>query len=40
MQVLDISLNKPLKDLVAQAAFDYVNKYYKRYKASGFLVKD
>jgi hypothetical protein len=33
VQVLDVSLNKPLKTLVAQAAFDHADKYYKRYKA-------
>jgi hypothetical protein len=40
VQVLDVSLNKPLKDLVAQAASDYANKYYEKYKAGGFLVSD
>jgi hypothetical protein len=40
VQVLDVSLNKPLKALVAQVASDYVDKYYKRYKASSFIVRD
>ena len=40
VQVLDISLNKPLKDLVAQAASDHADKFYERYEAGGFLVGD
>jgi hypothetical protein len=40
VQVLDVSLNKPLKALVAQAASNYVNKYYEKYKTSGFIVGD
>jgi hypothetical protein len=38
--VLDVSLNKLLKALVAQAASNYANKHYEKYKASGFTVRD
>jgi hypothetical protein len=40
VQVLDVSLNKPLKDLVAQAASDHADKYHEKYKAGGFTVRD
>jgi hypothetical protein len=40
IQVLDVSLNKPLKALVAQAASDHADKYYEKYQASGFTVRD
>ena len=40
VQVLDLSLNKPLKALVAQAASDYVDKHYIKYKTDGFTVRD
>jgi hypothetical protein len=40
VQVLDVSLNKTLKALVAQAAEDYADKYHKKYKAGGFTVGD
>ena len=40
IQVLDISLNKPLKELVVQAASNHVDKYYKRYNVGNFLVED
>jgi len=40
IQVLDISLNKPLKDLVAQAASNHTDKFYERYEAGSFLVGD
>jgi hypothetical protein len=40
VQVLDVSLNKPLKALVAQAASDHADKYYEKYKAGGFTVGD
>jgi hypothetical protein len=38
VQVLDISFNKPLKALVAQAAVDHADKYYKRYTVEDFTV--
>lgn len=38
IQVLDISLNKPLKALVAQQASDHADKYHERYVAGGFTV--
>jgi hypothetical protein len=38
VQVLDVSLNKPLKALVAQAVLDYANKYHNCYEKGGFLV--
>jgi hypothetical protein len=40
VQVLDVSLNKPLKALVVQAVSDYTDKHYEKYKASGFTVRD
>jgi hypothetical protein len=40
VQVLDVSLNKPLKALVAQVAEDYTNKYASRYKEGAFTVAD
>jgi hypothetical protein len=42
VQVLDVSLNKPLKALVAQAASDHADKYHKRYiqESEGFSVAD
>ena len=40
VQVLDVSLNKPLKALVAQAASDHADKHYEKYKAGGFTVGD
>jgi hypothetical protein len=40
VQVLDVSLNKPLKALVAQAASDHADKHYEKYKAGGFSVRD
>ena len=40
VQVLDVSLNKPLKALVAQAASDYADKYYRRYEKGDFTVSD
>jgi hypothetical protein len=40
VQVLDVSLNKPLKALVAQAVADYADKYHKRYTAGDFTVRD
>ena len=40
VQVLDVSLNKPLKDLVAQAASDHADKYHEKYEAVGFSVGD
>jgi hypothetical protein len=38
VQPLDVSLNKPLKALVAQAAADHADKFYNRYTAGGFTV--
>ena len=38
IQPLDVSLNKPLKALVAQAATDYTNKFYNRYIEEGFTI--
>jgi len=40
VQVLDVSLNKPLKALVAQAASDHADKYHERYEAGDFSVRD
>jgi hypothetical protein len=40
VQVLDVSLNKPLKDLVAQAASDHADKYHERYEIGSFSVGD
>jgi len=40
VQVLDIGLNKELKALIAQKAFNYANKYHNRYEASDFIVAD
>jgi hypothetical protein len=40
VQVFDISLNKLLKALVAQAAADHADKYYKRYIIGDFIVGD
>ena len=40
MQVFNVSLNKPLKGLVAQAALDYANKYYNCYKKRDFTVSN
>jgi hypothetical protein len=40
VQVLDVSLNKPLKALVAQAAEDHANKYASWYKEGAFTVAD
>jgi hypothetical protein len=40
VQVLNVSLNKPLKALVAQAASDHANKYHNRYEKGSFLVSD
>jgi hypothetical protein len=42
VQVLDVSLNKPLKALVAQAASNHADKYYKRYmqELGGFSIAD
>ena len=38
VQPLDVSLNKPLKALVAQAAADHADKFYDRYATGGFTV--
>jgi hypothetical protein len=40
VQVFDVSLNKPLKALVAQAASDYADKYHNRYEKGDFTVSD
>jgi hypothetical protein len=40
VQVLDVSLNKPLKALVAQATADHTDKYHERYTAGNFTVWD
>jgi hypothetical protein len=40
VQVLDVSLNKPLKALIAQATADHADKYYERYIAGDFTVGD
>jgi hypothetical protein len=40
VQVLDVSLNKPLKALVAQAALDHADKYHDRYEKGDFTVSD
>ena len=40
VQVLDVGLNKELKALVTQKAFNYTDKYYNRYEASDFIVAD
>jgi hypothetical protein len=40
VQVLDVSLNKPLKALVVQAAADHADKYHKKYTAGDFTVGD
>ena len=40
VQVLNISLNKPLKVLVAQATADHADKYYERYIIGDFTVED
>jgi hypothetical protein len=40
IQVLDISLNKPLKELVAEQASNHADKYYKKYTEGGFTVGD
>jgi hypothetical protein len=40
VQVLDVSLNQPLKALVAQAAADHADKFYERYAKGDFTVKD
>jgi hypothetical protein len=38
IQPLDVSLNKPLKVLVAQATADHANKFYNRYTIGGFTI--
>jgi hypothetical protein len=38
VQPLNVSLNKPLKALVAQAAADHADKFYNRYAVGGFTV--
>ena len=40
VQVLDVSLNKPLKALVAQAAADHADKYHEKYIVGDFTVGD
>jgi hypothetical protein len=40
VQVLDVSLNKPLKALVIQAVSDHTDKHYKRYEKGDFTVAD
>jgi hypothetical protein len=40
VQVLNISLNKPLKALVAQAVANYTDKYHKRHTAGDSTVGD
>jgi hypothetical protein len=40
VQPLNVSLNKPLKALVAQAAADYANKFYNQYAVGGFTVRE
>jgi hypothetical protein len=40
VQVLDVSLNKPLKALVAQAAEDHADKYASQYEEGAFTVAD
>jgi hypothetical protein len=40
VQPLNVSLNKPLKALVAQAAADYADKFHDRYVAGGFTVRE
>jgi hypothetical protein len=40
VQPLNVSLNKPLKALVAQAAADHADKFYNRYAAGGFTVRE
>jgi AMMECR1 domain-containing protein len=38
VQPLDVSLNKPLKALVAQAAANHANKFYNQYAIGGFTI--
>jgi hypothetical protein len=40
IQVLDVSLNKPLKALVVQAVEDHADKHHAKYEAGGFTVSD
>jgi hypothetical protein len=40
VQVLNVSLNKPLKALVAQAALDHADKYHDCYEKGDFTVSD
>jgi hypothetical protein len=40
VQVLDVSLNKTLKALVAEAAEDYADKHAELYKDEKFSVSD
>jgi hypothetical protein len=40
VQVLDVSLNKPLKALVAQAALDHANKYHNCYEKGDFTISN
>jgi hypothetical protein len=39
-QVLDVSLNKELKALVAQQASDYANKFHDRYECRDFTISE
>jgi hypothetical protein len=38
VQVLNVSLNKPLKALVAQATTNHADKYHERYTVGDFIV--
>ncbi len=40
IQILDISLNKTLIALIAQAAENYSDKYSEKYKIKGFTIGD
>ena len=40
IQVLDVSLNKVLKALVAKQASNHADKYYAKYEAGDFIVGD
>jgi hypothetical protein len=40
VQPFNVSLNKPLKALVAQYAANYANKFYNKYAARDFTVRE
>jgi hypothetical protein len=40
VQVLNVSLNQPMKRLVAQATSDHADKYHERYMKGGFSVSE